>query len=1412
MATNPLDPDAALHGAQPGKFKPGSADPKPAAAAAPPTLFDTEEGLPDLRPQPIGTSPIEDPASLSQVFGASNREAQRDTMNADDQRLLKGWAPIVQALGYDASENPAAFGELDPASTARFGNAGDRLSKLATDAGVGSQLPFTNNRMADRTTQETLFADQIRKRRQLPGQANFLPGIPDTVEGIHKYFLEQERKASDADRATLSRSPGGIGGTAASLAGGAVGTFHDPLNIVALAIPGGGEKSLLQIAARDALINSVLELAQQPIAAHNRHELGQDYTFGEGVSNVISAGIGGAVLGPALHGAGKAGGAAYDKLVEGVFNAMPESVQRRWADKMKVGNVELTDVLHDMNSTELATFARARIGAGNMTPDEKSAANTLERSADVAESSPYQPGPAGDGTHDAGLADSINEILNTRRPQEREISPAADAGARATGPERPPEATSTAPAAASIGRPQAGAAEVQGEAAIAAFKNRVRSHESTNNVNADNPNSSADGLYQFTDDTFRRYYKRIYGQDLGKHPPIHIKRNAEVQEKLMDALTRDNAAKLQAIGEPVTEGNLYLMHFAGEPGARKILKADPATPIERLLSADAIESNKFLKGQSASEVIAWAHKSMGGRATSVRPQSAAGELAAAGEDPMVAQLNGEALALDNQVIGLTRLPDGSPVNLYTRNVASSAIGVDATRFQFKAGGDELGVTDRLRGVKEWDPGLAGRVLLWEDEGGKLWIADGHQRHGLARRISAESGVDVPMDAMVLRSRDGVSAEDARVYAALKNIAEGTGSAVDAAKVLRTGGEHLADRLPPKSALVRDGAALARLSDDAFGAVYNERISPEFAAVIGHALPNEPDKHIGLVDLLLKTDPANRAQAQSIVRQAIAAGFHQSEENGLFDFGPSVASLFAEKAKIQERALARLRKMRLVHNTAAKEADTLEQAGSKIAVEQSQREAQANAEAIAIVDRLAYRAGPVASALDDSARELAGGGKLGSAVDRYVERIRELDLGALDREAPVNAGDRSGLDGSGRGSEPSEEGASLFEEPGDPPKPTLGELERATERFSDPDGAAVKQQADSLEHDLKAALEPSKEAVLHAGGQAPIERVLEGQRGATLPELLDRAAANQAELAKIGPELGELAGAEFVNPGAKTRDRVLAKADAYPDPADLKDLARGGFLVTKRGQGQKILAELEARGFVVHDKGWKPMNGYADRKLIVQFPNGGVAEIQIIPKAISDYKFGEGHKLYELVHNPGSSDAEVEAAVKTMKERYEELLAGTEFEAVGKEARSSASESGVPSVNAERNVATEASRQPAPGTNTDPLLGVSSATTRSSNSKNLMTGASSIALDMGPKVNPGKIAGDRQLVELGAAAPLRAPGEADQLGEIGLSLFDKADQQGLTFLIDEGGERISAADLMAELDADKKAIDALRGCL
>ncbi len=78
-----------------------------------------------------------------------------------------------------------------------------------------------------------------------------------------------------------------------------------------------------------------------------------------------------------------------------------------------------------------------------------------------------------------------------------------------------------------------------------------------------------------------------------------------------------------------------------------------------------------------------------------------------------------------------------------------------------------------------------------------------------------------------------------------------------------------------------------------------------------------------------------------------------------------------------------------------------------------------------------------------------------------------------------------------------------------------------------------------------------------------------------------------------------------------------------------------------------------------------------------------------------------------------------------------------------------------------------------------------------------------------EADPNIAARARQEAQLKAEAPMRARAEQD--GEMGLGLFDAVDQRSLFDLGDGRGER-AIADIRAEIDADKAAIDTLRSCL
>lgn len=135
-------------------------------------------------------------------------------------------------------------------------------------------------------------------------------------------------------------------------------------------------------------------------------------------------------------------------------------------------------------------------------------------------------------------------------------------------------------------------------------------------------------------------------------------------------------------------------------------------------------------------------------------------------------------------------PDLKPTVEHLQNQGLEAVDpltleIDAERFQFKSGSDAQGQLGTLNTVEEFDDNKAGTIMVFEENDGTRFVVDGHQRVGLVKRLTAEGKAEgVRIMAKVLKESDGFTPSDARRIAAEINIAQGTGTAIDAAKILR----------------------------------------------------------------------------------------------------------------------------------------------------------------------------------------------------------------------------------------------------------------------------------------------------------------------------------------------------------------------------------------------------------------------------------------------------------------------------------------------------------------------------------------------------------------------------------------------------------------------------------------------------
>jgi len=163
--------------------------------------------------------------------------------------------------------------------------------------------------------------------------------------------------------------------------------------------------------------------------------------------------------------------------------------------------------------------------------------------------------------------------------------------------------------------PETGAAPA---APVNAYAARTAQIEGTGK----NPNSSAQGKFQFIDSTFVDTAKKAFPELANRSPSeilalrgTKLSDGTQIEDALEQRFRADNIAALTGAGIQPTAGNTYLAHFLGAGGATKLLSADPHQPVSQLLDPRAIAANEsILKDKTAGQVAAWANGKYSGAA------------------------------------------------------------------------------------------------------------------------------------------------------------------------------------------------------------------------------------------------------------------------------------------------------------------------------------------------------------------------------------------------------------------------------------------------------------------------------------------------------------------------------------------------------------------------------------------------------------------------------------------------------------------------------------------------------------------------------------------------------------------------------------------------------------------------------
>lgn len=363
-------------------------------------------------------------------------------------------------------------------------------------------------------------------------------------------------------------------------------------------------------------------------------------------------------------------------------------------------------------------------------------------------------------------------------------------------------------------------------------------------------------------------------------------------------------------------------------------------------------------------------------------------------------------------------PSPNPDSKTPRRVPVESIQVDPQAYQFRTEVNEQGVDSRLEGIEKWDDLRAGNLILHERTDGSVYAADGHHRINLARQLQQPD-----VNAVVLREADGVTVEDARRAAAEANIAAGSATAMDAAKVFRNSDGDIDTVIResnlPRTQLVRDGADIAKLDTEPFGSVLNKVITEKDGAVIGRSF-SDPDQQLAAVGVFQRVKPTNDNQRELLANEVRQAGFAESqgEQGGLFGEDPA-ESLIGERVKVMDGLRQTLVRDKRLFATLNDNAKTAEQAGNRIAKDRNNALQETSAEAIALLER-ATTTPEINQQINDAARRVKEGETLASVTRELKEALLNgpNSTAASERRTPAPSSGQANQAGQDAGrSEP-----------------------------------------------------------------------------------------------------------------------------------------------------------------------------------------------------------------------------------------------------------------------------------------------------------------------------------------------------------------------------------------------------------